>query len=44
MAEIKLNDTIVSDTSPAYLIAEAGHNHQGSVEIALRMVDEAPCY
>lgn len=41
MPEITLDGTLIHEDSPAYIIAEAGHNHMGDVNIALRMVREA---
>jgi N-acetylneuraminate synthase/sialic acid synthase len=32
--EIKIENTIISDASDCYVIAEVGHNHQGSIEKA----------
>jgi N-acetylneuraminate synthase/sialic acid synthase len=31
----------ISDAGPAYVIAEIGHNHQGSLEQAMQLFDEA---
>jgi sialic acid synthase SpsE len=41
MAEITLNGTAITEASPAYVIAEIGHNHMGDVDIALKMIDTA---
>ena len=41
MREITLGSTKVNDDSDAYVIAEIGHNHQGSVETAKKMFDVA---
>jgi sialic acid synthase len=41
MASIKLDGVEINDTSAPYVIAEIGHNHMGSVDIALRMIDAA---
>jgi N-acetylneuraminate synthase/sialic acid synthase len=38
---VKIGDQIVSDTSNAYVIAEIGHNHQGSVELCEKVIDAA---
>src|SRR5687768_6371013 len=34
---MRLAETVVSDDSPTYVIAEIGHNHQGSIETAKKM-------
>ncbi len=39
--EIKLGNRMVGDGHPAYIIAEIGINHNGSVEIAKQMIDAA---
>jgi N-acetylneuraminate synthase len=39
--EIKLGNQMVGDGHPAYIIAEIGINHNGSVEIAKQMIDAA---
>jgi N-acetylneuraminate synthase len=39
--EIKIGNKIVGDGHPAYVIAEIGINHNGSVEIAKEMIDAA---
>jgi N-acetylneuraminate synthase len=39
--EVKLGDRPVGDGNPAYIIAEIGINHNGDLEIAKRIVDEA---
>ncbi len=39
--EIKLGDTIVSEESPVYLIAEIGINHNGDMQIVKRLIDSA---
>jgi len=36
--ELKINDRIINDKGPCYVIAEIGHNHQGSLETAKKMV------
>ncbi|MFT4303208.1 MAG: N-acetylneuraminate synthase family protein [Candidatus Woesearchaeota archaeon] len=41
MKEIKLNNKIISDKSPIFFIAEIGINHNGSLEIAKKMIDLA---
>jgi sialic acid synthase len=38
---LTIDGTLISDESGAYVIAEVGHNHQGSVETAKQMFDEA---
>lgn len=41
MAKIRINDKIIGDGYPCYTIAEAGANHDGTVEKALKLVDAA---
>jgi sialic acid synthase len=38
---MRIDDFEISDTSDCYVIAEIGHNHQGSVEKAKKLLDEA---
>jgi sialic acid synthase len=38
---IRIGETEISDDSVCYVIAEVGHNHQGSLEQCKRMFDEA---
>ncbi|TZE82178.1 N-acetylneuraminate synthase [Calorimonas adulescens] len=38
---IKIGDRIIGEDSPAFIIAEAGVNHNGSVELAKKMIDAA---
>jgi len=39
--EIKIGNKIISEKGPTFIIAEIGLNHNGSVELAKRMIDEA---
>jgi len=39
--EISLGSKSVSEDSPAYVIAEIGNNHNGSLELAYKLIDEA---
>ncbi|MEO8192531.1 MAG: N-acetylneuraminate synthase family protein [Gemmatimonadales bacterium] len=41
MREIRLGSRTVTDNSSPYLIAEIGVNHEGSLELALRLIDLA---
>jgi N-acetylneuraminate synthase/sialic acid synthase len=41
MREIILDGKIINDDSPAYVIAEVGHNHGGDVDTAYQMIDAA---
>lgn len=38
---LEIDGTTISDESDCYVIAEIGHNHQGSVEQATKLFDEA---
>lgn len=39
--EIKIGDRLVGDGHPTYIVAEIGINHNGSLEIAKRLIDAA---
>ena len=39
--KVKLGSQLVGDENPPYIIAEAGLNHNGSVELAKKLIDEA---
>jgi len=39
--ELKLGRHVVNDDSPAYVIAEVGHNHQGKIETAKEIFRQA---
>jgi N-acetylneuraminate synthase len=39
--ELRLGDRLIGDGHPTYVIAEIGINHNGDLEIAKRIVDEA---
>jgi len=41
MAELKIGDRILGDSYPCFVIAEIGHNHQGSVETCKKMFKAA---
>jgi sialic acid synthase len=41
MRELIIADTVISDESDCYVIAEIGHNHQGSVEKCKELFDAA---
>jgi len=38
---LTIGDREVGDHTPTYVIAEIGHNHQGNVDQALQLIDEA---
>jgi len=38
---IQLGKYSISDDSPCFVIAEIGHNHQGQLDLAMKMVDAA---
>ncbi len=39
--ELTVNNRLIADDQPAYLIAEIGHNHAGSLTKAVQMVEDA---
>lgn len=39
--QLQLDSFLLSDESPTFIIAEIGNNHNGSLELAYRLVDEA---
>lgn len=39
--EVKIANKIVGDNSPCFIIAEIGINHNGSIELAKKMINEA---
>lgn len=39
--EVTIGNKIVSDNTPCFVIAEIGINHNGSVDLAKKMIDEA---
>jgi sialic acid synthase len=41
MREFTIGTKSISDTSKAYVIAEIGHNHQGSLENAIKLIEAA---
>lgn len=41
MKPVRIGDKLIGPGYPAYVIAEAGVNHKGSMEAAKRMIDEA---
>jgi len=41
MAEVKIGNRFVGDGHPAFIIAEIGINHNGSIEIAKKLIDGA---
>jgi len=41
MRELYIEDRLIDDDSPCYVIAEVGHNHQGSMEKAMQLFKEA---
>lgn len=41
MPEIKIGDRVVGDGYPTYIIAEIGVNHNGFIDLALKLIDVA---
>lgn len=41
MRELRIGKRVVGGEAPAYIIAEAGVNHECDMDVALRMIDEA---
>ena len=41
MRQIKIKNKMIGDNNPCYTIAEAGANHDGSLEKALKLIDAA---
>ncbi|MGK7886071.1 MAG: N-acetylneuraminate synthase family protein, partial [Crocosphaera sp.] len=39
--EIKIGDFIINNESPTFIIAEIGNNHNGSLDLAKKLIDEA---
>ena len=39
--EVRIGNKIVGDGHPCFIIAEIGINHNGSVELAKKMIDAA---
>ena len=37
----EINQKKIGDTNPTYFIAEAGLNHNGQIDIARKMIDDA---
>jgi len=44
MNSVRVGNKIISNSSPTYLIAEIGINHNGNLEIAKKLIDEAVNY
>jgi N-acetylneuraminate synthase len=40
-AEFRIGDFVIASDQPTFVIAEIGNNHNGSLELARRLVDEA---
>lgn len=41
MRELIIDNTVINDESDCFIIAEVGHNHQGSIETAKQIFDKA---
>ena len=41
MPSLEIGDKVIDADSPVFVIAEAGINHNGSVDMAMRMIDVA---
>lgn len=44
MNDIKIGDRLINDKSKTFIIAEIGVNHNGSVELAKKMINEAKSF
>ena len=41
LRELRINDRIINDSNPVFIIAEIGINHQGSLDIAKKLIVKA---
>ena len=41
MRQLVIENKIINDNSDCFVIAEVGHNHQGSIETAKQIFDKA---
>ena len=41
MENIKINDKIIGEQHPSFIIAEIGINHQGEIAIARELIQQA---
>ena len=41
MPHFKILDRVVGDGQPAYIIAEIGNNHNGDIDLAIKLIDSA---
>lgn len=41
---IEVGDTLIGDDYPVFIIAEAGINHNGDINIAKKLIDMAKCF
>jgi len=41
MEKIRIGDRLIGEEEPCFIIAEAGVNHNGSVELAKKLIDAA---
>ena len=41
LKKFKIGNTLIGEDFPAYIIAEAGVNHNGKIELAIKLVDQA---
>src|SRR5690606_14623458 len=39
MSDFKINNTLIGDNQPTYIIAELSANHEGSYEIAVKSIE-----
>jgi len=39
--KVKINDKLIGEEEPCFIVAEAGVNHNGSVELAKKLIDAA---
>jgi len=41
MKQIRINDAIVGGDAPCFIVAEGGNNHNGDLDVALKLIEQA---